>query len=235
MSEVPQPPTTEIQAAEKQHLIDLTRAAVVLLSDYPPQPVDAIFLHGRSFFDAGKKDFFKAVVELIQKGGAKYIVTPDSEGERVGGTTPRMAYPGMSLWTDRLVKLGVKHEQIIYSPHLKGERGFNTRTESDAFLETSRQRGFRSAIVLTQAHQLVRAMLGTIRAINETDSPIRVWGMFPQYTDWNKRVKGSQGNELKKRFEHIEDEIKRISAYQAKGDLASFAELFDYLAKRDGA
>lgn len=44
---------------------------------------------------------------------------------------------------------------------------------------------------------------------------------------------GSQGMELKPRRDHVPDEIDRIFKYQADGDLASFDELFAYLAKRD--
>ncbi len=234
MAEVPKAPGPESQEVERKKLIDLTRATVVLLSDFPPISVDAIFFHARSYFDAGKQDIFKVAADMIREERARYIVLADSEGERVGETTPRMAYPGKSLWTDRLVRLGVKQEQIIYSSHLEGEKGFHTRTESDAFLETARQRGFKSAVLLTQPHQVVRAMLGTVRVINERGLSINVWCMFPQLTDWNKRVMGSQGNELKPRIEHIEDEIKRIFTYQKEGALATFDELFEYLKKRDG-
>lgn len=57
--------------------------------------------------------------------------------------------------------------------------------------------------------------------------------MVPSSTDWNRKVMGSQGMELKPRRDHVPDEIDRIFKYQADGDLASFDELFAYLAKRD--
>lgn len=148
-------------------------------------------------------------------------------------STPRVAFAGKSIWTDRLVRLGVPQDRIIYAPHLiPGEHGFNTKDESDAFLKVCSEREFKTGVIVTQPHQVVRAMLGAVRTINKNGYEIGVWSVSPQSTDWGKRVKGSQGNELKPRMEHIEDEIKRVFAYQDKGDLASFSELLNYLKNR---
>ncbi len=191
-------------------------------------------MHGRSYFDAGKEDIFRVAVDYINQGRARYVLLADSEGERVGEATPRVAYPGKSLWTDRLVKMGMDRKHIIYSPHLvPGEHGFNTTTEAHAFLNTCVERGFKTGVVLTQPHQIVRAMLGAVKRIQEQELPIDLWTTVPQSVDWNKKVKGSQGMEMKPRIEHISDEIDRIFKYQEKGDIASFDELFTYLGKRD--
>ena len=76
-------------------------------------------------------------------------------------------------------------------------------------------------------------MLGLVRTINQQELPIRVWAVSPQNTNWQVRVKGSQGMERKPRREHIQDETDRVFRYQANGDIASFDELFSYLAQRD--
>lgn len=94
------------------------------------------------------------------------------------------------------------------------------------------ERGWRSAVIVTQPHQIVRAMLGAVRTINQKRSDLDVWNISPQSTNWQRRVKGSQGMEFKPRMGHIEDEIKRVFDYQDKGDLASFEELLVYLRKR---
>ncbi len=232
----------EVLEAEIRRLVspdlagDFTKATTVLLSDFPPGPVDAVFFHSRSFFDAEKQGIFILAADLIKQDKAKYLLIPDSEGERIGGTTtPRETWPGISLWTNRLVEtLGVERGKILPCPHLiPGEHGFNTKTEAEAFLATSVERGFKTAVVLTQPHQIVRAMLGVVKTINQKGLPINVWCISPQSTDWNKRVKGSQGMERKPRVEHIQDEIERVLKYQAKGDIASFDELFAYLTRRD--
>lgn len=219
---------------KEANYLDLIQARAILLNNYPTDPVDAVFFFGRSFFDAGKKDLFKVAAELIQNKEAGYIFIADSEGERVGETTPRTAWPGKTLWTDRLVRLGVGTDKIIYCPHpITGEVGFHTRTEADAFVGRAANMELNSAVVLTQPHQLIRAVLSVIKAINQQEVPIDVWSMFPPQTDWDKKVKGSQGLESKPRREHIPDEIDRIFKYQKNGQIATFNELFDYLARRD--
>jgi|SRR3989344_2111688 len=234
MTELPQGDDRKSIEAEIKRSIDLKRVTEVLLNDRPPKPVDAVFFFGRSYFDAGKKDIFQVATDMIKEGRAKYIFIPDSEGQRVGGTIPREANPGKTLWTDRLVRLGVDKNQIIYCPHpIPGELGFHTRNESDAFLRTAANKGLNTAVVLTNPHQIVRAMLGVVKTINDTGQEIDVWCMVPDTTGWNKRVMGSQGKELKPRRDHVPSEIDRIFKYQAQADLASFDDLYAYLAKRD--
>lgn len=231
---------TEVQYGANEQVLSYTTfpeiqdATKTLLRDAPPKPVDAIFFFGRSFFDAEKRGIFTDAADSVKSGQAKYIFLADSEGERVGETIPRTAYPGKSLWTDRLVKLGVKEGQIIYCPNpMPGERGFNTKTEAEAFLKKMNEMGLHTAAALTHPHQIVRAMLGIVKSINDTGSETDVWCMSPQSTDWNKKVRGSQGLELKPRIDHVQDEIDRIIKYQNKGDIASFEELNMYLTKRD--
>lgn len=213
---------------------ELIMATTVLLKDLPPRQVDSVFFFGRSWHDAGKRDIFTTAAEHVTLNKAQYLLLADSEGERVGENTPLAAYPGKSLWTQRLTKLGVNQEQIIYSPHLvTGERGFHTKSEAEAFLQTAVERKFRTAVVLTQPHQILRAMLGVVKVINEKNLQINVWCVTPESTDWDKEVKGSQGMKRKPRREHILDEVERILKYQDQGDIASFDELFAYLERRN--
>lgn len=231
MSEV-QKPTVEIKEIETKRLFDLARATTMLLSDRPSEPVDAIFFFGRSYFDAGKNDLYRIAVDLIKDKKAQYILLPGDEGFRMGGSVPRESRPGISLETDRLTKMGVDRDKIFYCPHsVAGTVGFNTKTEGNAFLKIAREKGFKKVVILTQPHQIVRAMLGVVETIDNQD--IDAWCLVPQSTDWQVRVKGSQGKERKPRAEHIQDEIDRILKYQDQGDLASFKELFAYLERRD--
>lgn len=207
---------------------ELFQATVVLLSDYPKRPVDALFFFGRSWFDAGKGDLFLLASDLYRAGMIKNIVIPGTEGERFGETVPHQANPGRTLWTSRLVRMEIPPEVIHHS-----KAGYHTKAEGDAFLEMAQKEGWRSAVSLTHPHQAVRAMLGLVRTINIQELNFDVYAVAPQTTNWGKRVKGSQGLERKSRFEHIEGEFERIIRYQEKGDLASFQELFAYLEQRN--
>lgn len=231
MTEIPHRADMQVLEAyiTSPELLDVT---MTLLGDTPPRPVDAIFFFGRSYFDAEKKGISTLAADLVKQGRATDIFLADSEGETVGGTVPRVAYPGKSLWTDRLNRLGVG-ERIQYCAHPEGKPGFHTRTEAEAFVQTAAEKGFKSAVILAHPHQITRAMLSVIKVINEKGLDIDVWCMTPPSTDWDKKVMGSQGMKRKPRSEHIQDEIDRIFRYQAKGDIASFDELFSYLAKRE--
>lgn len=213
----------------------MIRAATILLNDCPSHPVDVVYFFGRSYFDAGKRDLFKVVVDFIKNGRAKVIIIPGSEGQKIGDPTPRLFNPGMTLWTNRLVAMEVPREKTLYRPLPEGQTGFHTKTESDSFLKKSLKKGYTTAVSLIHPHQAVRAMLGLIKTINEQSLPVDVWAGVPQNTNWNVRFKGSQGMVRKPRFMHIQEELNRILAYQSQGDLASFDELFSYLSKRDAA
>ncbi len=234
MTEIPRRILEEPIEGERKQLLGLATATTVLLSDAPSNPVDAVFFFGRSFFDAEKGGIFRVAATLVQQGNARQLFLADSEGERMGETTPRIANPGKSLWTDRLHRLGVTQNQILYAPHLTPrEHGFNTKTEAEAFLHTAADSGYKTAAILTQPHQLVRAMLSVVKTMEQQEIDMDIWCITPQSTDWTKQVMGSQGMERKPRIEHVQDEIQRIFRYQQTGDIATFDELFTYLTRRD--
>jgi hypothetical protein len=211
---------------------NLTEATVMVLSDHPTYPADGVLLFTRSYGD--QDGILETASDLINERKVKYILMADTEGERLGEKIPYQANPGKSIWTNQLVKRGVPKDQIIYCPHpTPGERGFHTGQEASAMVKESAKQGIQSAVILTQPHQLLRATLAVLKAINDEKYNLCAYSISPKgQTDWLKPVRGSQGKELKPRQEHIADEINRIYAYQCKGDLPSFAVLFDYLQNR---
>lgn len=187
-----------------------------------PQNVDALFFHGRSYHD--HNGLFEIINELYQKGEIKFIVLPGSEGERFGSNKPREASPGKTVYTMTLEYYGIPRENILIS-----DRAHHTKAENDAFLKLAKERGWKSVAVLTQPHQILRAMLGLVKTMQTQEFFVKAYPLVPEKTNWEKFVRGNQGLELKPRKLHLIDERKRIPLYQAKGDLASFEELFDYL------
>lgn len=201
----------------------LLRAESMLQKHELPHPVDALFLHGRSYYD--HDGLFEIISDFYQKGKIKFVVLPDSEGERFGGNRPREASPGKTVYIATLEYYGIPREHILIAGH-----AYHTKAENDAFLKLAKEKGWESVAVLTQAYQILRTMLGLIRTMQTQEYWVRAHPIVPEQTDWEKLVRGSQGMELKPRKEHIFDERKRIPIYQAKSDLASFEELFNYLA-----
>jgi len=215
--------TPERVEIEREKALQLYQATNLLLSDYPRIPVDALFFHGRAHKDDDHA-LFNLAAQLYHQGTINTIVLVGTEGERFEGKTPGEAWPGKTAWTKRLQERGV--ERIVYSPP-----AYHARQDDDAFLAASKDQGWKRAVALTHPHQLVRAMLGMVKVMQEEDYWMVVYGLAPQTSDWHKQVFGSQGQNLMPRFGHIELEFDRILRYQEKGHLASFDELFDYILR----
>jgi hypothetical protein len=205
-------------------VLEVYQAVLVLLSEWPTEPVEALFFHGRSYGD--DDGLFEIAADLSKNGIADCVVVNGSNGERVGSTVPREAWPGKDEYTERLKSLGV--ENIVYSAP-----AFTTRHENDVFLNLAFEKSWTKVCVLCQPHQALRTMLGFVKAMIERDHFLRIYTVTPESTSWSRMVHGSQGAKHLTRFEHIEEEWRRIensSQYRREGvNLATFEELLGYL------
>jgi hypothetical protein len=203
----------------------LYQAVLVVLHDEVPMSVDAIFQHDRSY---GDDDGLCEESSLwLKSNRARFVAINGADGEGLCGI-PGQASPGKKLFLGRFSELGIAIEDKI----LLTDPAPHTRKENDAFLKLARVRGWKSAITLTQPHQLLRAVLGQIKTMAEQGYWMRLYALSPRPCDWGKVVRGSQGFENKPRFDHIRDELTAIERYQARGHLATFGDLFEYLNRR---
>lgn len=203
--------------------LTMFQAATVLSSDWPTtEGVDGLFFHARSFGD--DDGLFKIAADFHARGAR--VVINGSCGERQVGTKPGEAWPGKAAYLERLRAVGV-------ADTLSSEPAFNTKQENEMFLKLAVEKKWRSAAILTQPHQMLRAFLGMVKSMATCNYWVRVYAVAPKFTDWCKEVHGSQGAKAMLRFDHIEEEFKRIPLYQQKGDLATFEELFEYLKRRE--
>ncbi len=209
---------------ENQFAKDIYEATLLVLTDKLPQQTDALFLHGRSYGD--DEGLFELVSQLYKDGRIKSVIIPGTDGRRHGASIPGEAWPGQKAWMKKLKELGVDKVHL-------SDPGYNTRTETDSFLKASSEKGWKSVAVLTQPHQILRAMLGTVKSMEERNTWIRVYALIPPNTSWGSEVFGSQGEKSLPRIDHIKEELVRIHRYQEKGDLASFEQLFMYIAVRN--
>ena len=205
------------------------QAQNLVLGDGVREPVDAIFFHSRSHGD--DDGLFELVADYLARGQARYVAINSSDGERMGGTIPGEAWPGRIVYMNQFADHGIS----LYTYTIERIKpSYNSKEENEHFLDLAILRQWKTAIVLTQAHQLLRHTLGMIRSLNDRKYWMQVYAVCPRPVDWWKMVRGSQGAERKERFKHIEDEYVRISQYQEKGDLGSWDELATYFRKRDG-
>ena len=206
---------------------NLYRASVMLLSDRPTKPVDAVFFHNRSYGD--DTNLLSLAARFITKGRARFVVVTNNEGERFGSDIPYEANPGKTYYINSLRERGVPQEAIV----VPDQMAFHTRQENDAFIKVSRERRWASGAILTQPHQLLRTLLGAVQAMNQLDYFMKIYAIAPNTTPWYEVVKGSQGAEEKEREQHIEDELRRITLYQSTEELSTLDELFNYLRQRE--
>lgn len=209
-------------------LCETIRANLILLSSNPTQTVvDAILLHDRSYGD--HTYLFETAARIYQTDHARFIATPNTDGSRTGRNIPGEASPGKEWTVRQLLLQGIPIESIKH-PNLKST---HTWEENQAFVQLGMKMRWGSAALLTQPHQLLRAMLGTIKAMEKIGYVMEIYTIAPPYTPWYETTKGSQGMEAKIRLEHIDDELSRIPKYQQQGNLATFEELFSYLEARE--
>lgn len=206
--------------------LNFYEATLRVLSDWPPKPVEVVFFHGRSFGD--ETGLFELVSEMYRLDAIRYVALFNNEGERVGSTIPYQANPGKTYYSRRLQEMGVDPNRILLA-----DPAYHTRQENETFCKLAQREGWKSAVIVTQPHQLLRAMLGMAKVMEETSYWMEVYTAAPRTTPWLEIVGGSQGLERKPRLAHIQDEFNRILAYQQKGDLASFEKFFAYLINRD--
>lgn len=201
----------------------LYKATVLVLSDRSvPDYVDCVLFHNRSYDDDANLPDLAA--EIIRAGKAGFVAVTNNEGERFGSNVPFEANPGKTYYIRTLLLLGVPEDSIIVPQRL----AFHAREENTAFIELAKQRGWESAIILAQPHQLLRSMLGAVQEMNQSGYMMKLFAAAPDFTNWQQIVRGSQGLEEKEREEHIQDELRRIVDYQKSGELATFDELFEY-------
>lgn len=202
--------------------LSYVQATTMLLSDWPVKPVDALFFHARPRFD--EDGLFELAAGLYRTRIVGAIAINGSDGEGVG-RGPGEAWEGKAAWTSRLHSMGLP-DPVFAGP------GLHTKHENEQFLALAQERGWQTGVVLAQPYQLVRIMLGFVRSMADHGYWMRVRAVAPKTTDWQREVYGSQNAVLMPRFEHIWEELRRIPIYQAKGDIATFEELFQYLRWR---
>jgi hypothetical protein len=213
------------------------KAALMLSADWPEKYVDVLFLHAVSRDATGdgrspESDFFLFAARLFKTGRIGAIVINGSEGERYGRNIPGENWEGATGWTRKLIAAGVPVSAIIRS---KG--GFNTREENAYFLETAKERGWRTAGVLTVNYHFPRCFMGYIKVMEQNGYRMKLYAFALRRVDWFAPMTGSQGMTTLNPLGLINSELepKRLPAYMAKGDLCTFPELFEYVQNRDKA
>lgn len=213
--------------SDPDFIYQVNKANLMLLSSQPPRTVDVVFLHDRSFGDF--INLFEMAARMYQSRVARFIATTNTDGARFGRNIPGEASYGKEWTIQHLIEQQIPRDSI-YLPDIPSH---HTREENTSFLDLSRKMGWRSGVILTQPHQLLRATLGMIYVMDQADYPMEIYTAAPPNTPWHEVVRVNQGIAEKPRIDNIDDEVLRIYLYQQRGDLATFEELFAYLEARE--
>ena len=203
-------------------LLQALQATTVLLSNEPHCSVDTIFFHARAWDD--DDDLFSIAAHIYHSYTHKSdsVTINGGKGGPPGNTAEGENWPGYDAYLKQLEEL---HVDSVYAT----APALNTKAENEAFLALAIVHQWKSAIILSQPHQILRSFLGMIASMRDHNYWMRIYAVAPKHTNWFKLVYGSPCAGLKPRFRHIEEELRRIPIYQANGDLASYDELFTYL------
>lgn len=197
------------------------------------------------------------MVDFYKSGLVKNIAIYGNEGQRYGETDPAMFKPGDKFPKERRVKMvapareiararlirmvkiampGVSDEELdqhIVLTQIPDPDKNNTLEESMGFFIKAKEKGWKSAVAVVNPHQLLRAMLGLIQIMDDhSEYYLDIYSAAPANTNWERKVRGAQGEHFAPRKEHIILEMDRVKKYQKNGDLVSFERYFDYLKSR---
>lgn len=215
---------------------ELVHKLMCLMSGHRPwqeadTAVDAIFVFGRADREwemtPGNEGILQTAADLFQKKVAPRIVIPGYLGNPDGrGGVILTAYPGWKIWVRALMGHQVPRKNIFTT---EGQEGTNTKTEGNDFVLAALHHKWTSAVVVTHPHQMLRAMLGLVRTMEQMDYWLNILPICPSQINWADPVFGSQGEKCLLRHQHIDEEWERIPRYQEQGDLVTFEELEVYL------
>ena len=140
---------------------------------------------------------------------------------------PAEAWAGKDVYIKKLKDLGVKESQIVLS-----RAAFHTFDANNANQEVAIEKGWKTAVTVNQPQQLVRATLGQIKSMQNSNYWMRLYSTYSEPWDAGKEVSGNQGLQKSRRFTMIASDYDRIERYQKQGNLATYKEFFDYIKKR---
>jgi hypothetical protein len=146
-------------------------------------------------------------------------------------TKAKSGYPGYDHWRQELRDRGIADDKIAAVP-IEDTPNLNTLIESQALVEYAKHQHLsRLAIVSSPFHQL-RAFMTAVTIALRIYPTLSIYSHQGRTLPWCQEVVHSQGTLKAKRYDLIKEELIRIETYQAKGDLASYNEVIDYLNQR---
>lgn len=194
-----------------------------LCDTLPPEPVDGLFLFGQT--EDNQKAAFSTACSMLERNLVERILFL--------GTEPISGYPGYDVWSRGLKKLGVAESMLEAVPPYPADTDIlHTFIEAGSVARYAKEKGYESLIVTASPFQQPRAFMAAVTAGLRVYPELRLYSLPGKPMPWQEEVVHSQGEVQNTRAGLIAGEMDRIRKYHAKGDLASVAEVLDYLNRR---
>ncbi len=208
---------------------DLLKVLLILSTDFVPKKIDAIYLPGLS---SGMMEFCGLFDHISQlSNNAIPICFNGSDGRGMGERNyPEAAWPGRKYYIEEFQKRGVSADLLIPT-----RDGLHSRDEVDAFIELSRDLGFKNVAMTTVPYHYPRTFVCLIKAMEQTKYSVNAYALPPatHTKNWWQEILGSQGAVTTVPFDECMADFERVFIYQDKGFGSSFEDLLNYLKIRD--
>lgn len=200
----------------EKNYTNLAKAAFLLQSDQPQNPVDVLYLHGlsRGMVYSTQPNLFKIAINYLKEQRVKCISFNGSDGEGM----PPQNQPG-AAWPGKDFYINAFSEQLIESRFLiPTGPGLHTRDEADKFIDLAKQMSWRSVAILSVGYHSVRSMSCMVAAMETKGYFISTHFIVPPTTEAWSPMLGSQGVKETDTFTEIgEKEIPNILKYWERG------------------
>jgi hypothetical protein len=193
-----------------------------VLCDTIPPRVDAMYLFAQT--EPNQESVFQAARGLLHRKTVGRIWISDCAA--------KSGYIGAPAYREAMVRSGIPEETIEEIP-MEPTEILHTQIEARALVRFAEARGIKSLVVTSAPFHQERAFMATVTAALRENPPLKLYSLPGKAQRWDEVVTHSQGILTGTRAELIETEQQRIEKYAAQGDLASRADVLDYLRRRD--
>lgn len=208
--------------------MQVTQLAMMLGSDRPSGKLDVLYIPGLSAGMLESADIFEIAARSEHSGTARRIAFNGSDGSAELNGTPGAAWPGKDFYVKELRRRHVPAEVLVPTGP-----GVHTRSETDEFVRTAKEHGWKRAGYLTVAYHYPRVFSCLVKSMQETGYTLDVFACGPPSTNWYLPMLGSQGLSNTTSEQAALDDVIKTLSYIERGFGAPPDDVLAYLRSRE--
>lgn len=205
----------------------VAKLAMMLSSDWPESPLDALYIHGLSHGMLRAPKIFDYAARLYQEDNAPFIAFNGGDGSPFGVDAPGTSWPGVDYYFAELQKLGVPADRLVPTgpaPH--------TREEINQLIIMAKAQGWRRIGIINIPYAYARTFCYLPEPMKVHGWRPDVFALNPPSTDWYLPMGASQGQGTTTPEDAAYDDAVKLLFQISKGWASPLGEVFAYLASR---